>query len=72
MKNKDQIIVFQNQAHLVQRHFQDCGVCPTLLDIALATDLMVLFATEGFSKELKERFENFEKYVDKKYKNDNI
>jgi len=68
MRTKDEIITFQNQSHLVQRHFQDCGVCPTLLDIALATDIMVEFANKGFSKELKNRFDNFEKYIDEKYR----
>jgi hypothetical protein len=66
MKNKEEIIVFQNQSHLVQKHFDTCGVCPSLLDICLATDLMIKFATEGYSKELKTRFDNFEKYMEEK------
>lgn len=73
MKNKEEIIVFQNQSHLVQQHFNNCGICPTLLDICLATDLMVKFATEGYSKELKTRFDNFEIYIaDKKGGNQNV
>lgn len=66
MKSKDEIIVFQNQSHLVQQHFNNCGICPSLLDICLATDLMVKFATEGYSKELKTRFDNFEIYIEDK------
>ena len=67
-KTKDEIIVFQNQSHLVQKYFNDCGICPDLLDIALATDIMVDFAVKGFSKELKTRFDNFQIYCDGKYK----
>lgn len=68
-KTKDEIIVFQNQSHLVQKYFNDCGICPDLMDIALATDIMVEFATKGYSSELKTRFDNFQIYCDNKYKN---
>jgi len=66
MKTKEEQIVFQNQSHLIQKHFDNCGVCPSLLDICLATDLMVEFATKGYSKELKVRFDNFDKYLNEK------
>lgn len=66
-KTKEESIVFQNQSHLVQQHFQNCGICPDLLDICLATDLMVEFGTKGFSKELKERFDKMETYIQSKY-----
>jgi len=71
LRSKDEIIVFQNQSHLVQKFFNDCGVCPDLMDIALATDIMVQFALYGYDKSLKERFDNFQKYVDEKYKGEN-
>lgn len=67
-RTKEQSIVFQNQSHLVQKHFQTCGICPTLLDLCLGTDLMVRFATEGYSKELKERFDAYETYIQEQYK----
>lgn len=69
MRTKEQQITFQNQSHLVKQHFNDCGICPTLLDICLATDLMVLFATEGYTKELKKRFDDLETYLNSQYKN---
>ena len=72
MRTKEQQITFQNQSHLIQKHFNDCGICPTLLDVALATELMVLFATEGYSKELKKRFDDFEVYIEKEYKNEKV
>jgi glutaminase len=71
-KTKEEQIVFQNQSHLVQKYFNDCGICPDLLDIALATDIMVQFAINGFNKELKERFDNFQIYCNEKYKGFNI
>lgn len=67
-KSKDEMIVFQNQSSLVQKYFKDCGICPDLLDIALTTDLMVKFCIEGYSNELKGRFDNLQKYLDEKYK----
>lgn len=67
-KTREESIVFQNQSHLVQKHFENCGVCPSLMDICLGTDLMVRFATEGYSKELKERFDAYDNYIQEQYK----
>lgn len=66
MKTKEEQIIFQNQSHLVQRYFESCGVCPSLMDICMATDLMVRWATEGYSKELKGRFDNLDNYLESK------
>lgn len=63
MRTKDEIIIFQNQSHLVQKYFQDCGMCPSLLTIALATDVMVDFAMKGPTKEVLTRFEKMEQYI---------
>lgn len=65
MRTKDEIIIFQNQSHLVQKYFNDCGICPTLLEIANATDLMVQYAMNGPKQELLKRFEDMEVYVEK-------
>jgi len=67
-QNKDKQIVFQNQSKLIQEHFKNCGICPELIDICLGTDLMVRFATEGYSKELAGRFTAYEEYLQDKYK----
>ena len=61
-------IIFQNQSHLVQKYFESCNICPSLEDIALATDLMVRFCQEGYSKELSDLFERFDSHISKKYK----
>lgn len=66
MKTKEEQIIFQNQSHLVQRYFEACGVCPSLMDICMATDLMVRWGTEGYSKELKGRFDNLDIYIESK------
>lgn len=67
LRPNQESIVFQNQSHLVQLWFKDCGVCPDLMDINLATDLQVAWATQGFSKGLMKRFNDFEKYIQEKY-----
>ena len=70
-RTKDQIIVFQNQSNLMRQYFQDCGMCPSLLLIALSTDVMVDFAMNGPTKEVLARFEKMEKYIqEEKKKND--
>jgi hypothetical protein len=74
MENKKQRssqhqITFQNQSHLVQRHFEQMNISPTLMDICLATDLMTRFCQEGYTKELGDLFERFEAHIDKQYKN---
>lgn len=70
-KTKDEIIVFQNQSKLVHDYFKGCGICPDLLDVCMATDLMVRFCIEGYSPELKKRFDNMETYISEKYKGEN-
>ncbi len=67
-RTKDQIIVFQNQSHLTRQYFQDCGMCPSLLLIALATDVMVDFAINGPTKEVLTRFEKMEKHINEEKK----
>ena len=67
-RSKDEMIVFQNQSHLIQNHFKNCGICPDLLDVCLATDLMTQFAIYGYSPQLKERFDKMETYISEKYK----
>ena len=70
-KTREESIVFQNQSHLVMEYFKTCGICPTLKDIGLGTDLMVRFATEGYSKELGQTMDRFEEYIMDQYKGKN-
>ena len=62
-RTKDEIIIFQNQSHLVQRYFNDCNICPSLMTIALATDVMVDFAINGPTKDVLTRFEKMEAFI---------
>lgn len=68
-RTKDEIIIFQNQSHLVQKYFESCGFCPTLLEIALATDVMVDFAMKGPTKEVLTRFEKMQAHIETAQKN---
>lgn len=63
MRTKEETIIFQNQSHLVQKYFDSCGICPSLLTIALATDVMVDFAMKGPTKEVLTRFEKMEAFI---------
>ena len=63
-RTKEEQIVFQNQSHLVQKYFTDCGICTSLLTIALATDVMVDFALNGPTKSVLERFEKMERFIE--------
>lgn len=63
-KTLDERIIFQNQSHLVQKYFEACGICPQLYLIAKATDLMVEYCLQGHSKELKDKFDKLEEYVE--------
>jgi hypothetical protein len=67
-RTKEALIVFQNQSHLVQQHFSNCGYCAKLFEVALATDLMVEFAMYGYSSELKKRFDNLEAHMASEHK----
>jgi hypothetical protein len=62
-------IIYQNQSHLVQRYFDQCGICPSLLDICLATDLMTRFCQEGYSKNIEDLFKRFDTHIQNSYKN---
>jgi hypothetical protein len=63
-RTKEETIIFQNQSHLVQKWFQDCGICPSLFDLALTTDVMVDFCMYGPTKEVKERFTKLSNYLE--------
>ena len=72
-RTKEEQIVFQNQSHLVQKYFESCGICPSLLTIALATDVMVDFAINGPTKEVLGRFEKMELFIQsEKKKNEKL
>jgi hypothetical protein len=67
-RTKEEVIIFQNQSHLIERHFANCGYCPTLFEIALATDLMVEFVMYGYTPEIKKRFDTMEKHMASEHK----
>lgn len=70
MRTKDEIIIFQNQSHLVQKYFENCDMCPSLLTIALATDVMVDFAMKGPTKDVLSRFEKMEQFIEEQRNKD--
>lgn len=67
-KSKEHQIVFQNQSHLAIKYFELLGIPPTLKDIGLATDLMVRFCSEGYTKELGDLLDRFDEYISDQYR----
>lgn len=65
--SKDQQIIFQNQSRLVMDWFTNCGICPDIMDINMVSDLQVIWITEGYSKDLKERYDLMDNYLSDKY-----
>jgi hypothetical protein len=63
-------IIYQNQSDKALRWFENCGICPDLLDVCLTSDLMTEFTLTGPTKETMERFKVFKGYIDEKYKSD--
>ena len=61
-------IMFQNQSHLIQKYFEGCGVCPDLLDICRATDMMVEYIKFPKDQAVIDRFDKFKAYIIQKYK----
>lgn len=65
--SKDQQIIFQNQSRLIMDWFNSCGICPDIMDINMVSDLQVIWITEGYSKDLKERYDLMDNYLSDKY-----
>jgi len=66
-KSKDELIVYQNQSHLVLKNFELNGIKPDFFDICLVSDLMTQFAMYGYSKDLKARFDKMKVYLEERY-----
>ena len=60
-------IMFQNQSHLIMNYFGNCGMCPDLLDICRATDMMVEYIKFPKDKSVIDRFNKFQEYIQEKY-----
>jgi len=66
--NKDRIIARQSMSKLSLEYFKECGICPSLSDIIKITAMLEHFIIDGYSKELINKFEVMDDYIQKQYK----
>lgn len=68
--DKDLQIIRQSQIKLCLEYFSHCGICPTLADVMSVTTMLEQFIKDGYSKDLKTKFESIDKYIEDTYKQD--
>jgi len=61
--NTGAAIARQSQLKLITEWSKDCGVCLTLKDLIAITNVMVDYVENGYSKELGNRLEAVDKYM---------
>ena len=67
-QSKDKQIIAQSSLKMTQEWSQSCGYCLTLKDLVSVSIVISDYCENGYSKELKERLENVDKYLQKEYK----
>lgn len=68
MQNKERQIATQSQLKLTLDWANSCGYCLTLKDLVSVSVVLVDYVENGYSKELKERLEKVDKYLEDQYK----
>ena len=66
--NTSQQIARQSQIKVVSDYFASCGICPTLKDMVSVTTVLVDYIENGYSKEMGERLEKVDNYIQDEYK----
>lgn len=67
-QNKERMIAAQSQLKLTQEWARDCGYCLSLADLVKVSTVMVDYVENGYSKELGERLEKVDTYLQEQYK----
>ena len=67
-QNKDRIIATQSQLKMTQEWAEACGYCLTLKDLVSVSVVLVDYVENGYSKELADRLEKVDKYLQEQYK----
>ena len=68
MASKDEQIIRQSQIKLALDYFTACGVCPSLTDLMSITTMLEQYIKDGYSKELKAKFEKIDEFIQTEYK----
>jgi hypothetical protein len=67
MRSNEDRIMFQNQSHLVQKYFADCGICPSMWDLARMTDVMVMYVKHGRCEVTETAFKRADEHIKATY-----
>ncbi len=66
--NTQQSIIAQSQLKMAQEWSQSCGYCLTLKDLVSVSIVLSDFVENGYSKELGERLNKVEEYLQTQYR----
>ena len=66
-QSKERQIAAQSQLKLIQEWSQSCGYCITLADLVKVTTVMVDYIENGYSKEMGERLDKVDSYLQTEY-----
>jgi len=71
MKSQEEqkMIIRQSQIKLALDYFNTCSVCPTLTDLIKTTTMLEDYITNGYSKDMVNKFEKLDSYINQQYKN---
>ena len=61
-------IARQSQIKVAADWARDCGICMTIKDMVAVTTVLVDYIENGYSKELAEKLEKVDKYIEEQYK----
>ena len=67
-QSKERQIAAQSQLKMVQEWAQACGYCMTLADLVKVSTVMVDYIENGYSKEMGDRLEKVDSYLQEQYK----
>lgn len=67
-QSKDKQIMAQSQLKMAQEWSQSCGYCLTLKDLVSVSVVLADFCENGYSKELGERLNKVEEYLNEQYR----
>ena len=66
-QNKERQIAAQSQLKMVQEWATSCGYCLSLADLVKVSTLMVEYVENGYSKEMGDRLEKVDSYINSNY-----
>ena len=67
-QNKDKQIMAQSQLKMAHEWATSCGYCLTLKDLVSVSVVLVDYCENGYSKEIGERLNKVDEYLQQQYK----